>query len=154
MKLQHKHLETSSKIVDAKINEKIQKFIEDQFKEDLNYFKKKNKIKINFEIDQNLSLQEYTIEFKSKTGKVIEKVEKFEILQKHVEEKIEKISKSIKSKKSNFKRKKIKKNFLKKKNQISPFLVVEGAPCKFGFILPERYDFLPDIIAYFIDSAI
>ena len=111
-----KTLETSSKIVDAKINEKIQKFIEDQFKEDLNYFKKKNKIKINFEIDQNLSLQEYTIEFKSKTGKVIEKVEKFEILQKHVEEKIEKISKSIKSKKSNFKRKKIKKNFLKKKN--------------------------------------
>ena len=111
-----KTLDTSSKIVDAKINEKIQKFIEDQFKEDLNYFKKKNKIKINFEIDQNLSLQEYRIEFKSKTGKVIEKVEKFENLQIHVEETIEKISKSPKDKKLNFKRKKIKKNFLKKRN--------------------------------------
>ncbi len=110
-----KTLDTNSKIVNAKINEKIQKFIEDQFKEDLNYFKKKNKIKINFEIDQNLSLQEYTIEFKSKTGKVIEKVEKFENLLKYVEEKIEKNSKSPKEKKSNFKRKKIKKKFFKKK---------------------------------------
>ena len=109
-------LDTNSKIVDAKINEKIQKFIENQFKEDLNYFKKKNKIKINFEIDQNLSLQEYTIEFKSKTGKVIERVEKYESLQKHVDEKIEKISKPTKNKKTNFKRKKIKKKFFKKKN--------------------------------------
>ena len=85
-----KIFETNAKIVDVNINEKILNFIENYFSEDLNYFKKKNKIKINLNIDENLGLQDYIIEFKSKSGKVLEKIEKIENLQKIIEEKIEK----------------------------------------------------------------
>ena len=77
-----KIFETNAKIVDVSINEKILNFIENYFSEDLNYFKKKNKIKINLNIDENLSLQDYTIEFKSKSGKILDKIEKIENLQK------------------------------------------------------------------------
>ena len=104
-----KTLETSSKIIDVKINEKIRNYIENHFSEDLNYFKKKNKIKINIDTDQNLSLQEYFIEFKSKSGKVLDKVEKYENLQKIIEPKDSIKTKPLKEKKINFKRKKFKK---------------------------------------------
>ena len=80
-------MKTNAKIVDVNINEKILNFIENYFSEDLNYFKKKNKIKINLNIGENLSLQDYTIEFKSKSGKVLEKIEKIENLQKISEKK-------------------------------------------------------------------
>ena len=98
-----------SKIVDVNISEKIIGFIENYFSEDLNYFKKKNKIKINLNIGQNLSLQDYIIEFKSKSGKVLEKVEKIENLQKITEVKLENLQELNKDKKPNFKRKKFKK---------------------------------------------
>ena len=111
-----KIFETNAKIVDVNINEKILNFIEKYFSEDLNYFKKKNKIKINLNIDQVLGLQDYNIDFKSKSGKVLDKVEKVENLQKINEEKVDKSLELTKEKKSNFKRKKFKKrkNFKKK----------------------------------------
>jgi ribonuclease E len=112
-----KIFETSAKIVDVNINEKIMSYIEKYFSEDLNYFKKKNKIKINFIIGERLSLQDYNIEFKSKSGKILEKIEKIENLQKIIEDKIDKNLESTKGKKSNFKRKKFKKKkIFKKKN--------------------------------------
>ena len=118
-----KTLENSAKIVEVKINEKIFNYVENNFSEDLNYFKKKNKIKINLNIDQNLSLQEYSMEFKSKSGKVLEKIEKMESLHKIVEDKKEHNLKEIKKKKSSFKRTKFnkKKNFKKKKTKLVPF---------------------------------
>ena len=99
------------------VNEKILNFIENYFSEDLNYFKKKNKIKINLNIGERLGLQDYIIEFKSKLSKVLEKIEKVESLQRIVEEKIDKNNELKKEKKSNFKRTKFKKrkNFKKKK---------------------------------------
>ena len=111
-----KTLENSAKIAEVKVNEKIFNYVENNFGEDLNYFKKKNKIKINLNIDQNLSLQEYSMEFKSKSGKVLEKIEKMESLHKIVEDKKEHNLKEIKKKKSSFKRTKFnkKKNFKKK----------------------------------------
>ncbi len=111
-----KIFETNSKIVDVNINEKILNFIENYFSEDLGYFKKKNKIKINLNIGENLGLQEYSIEFKSKSGKILEKIEKLENLQKISEEKVEKNLELKINKKSNFKRKTFKKrkNFKKK----------------------------------------
>ena len=111
-----KIFETNAKIVDVNINEKILNFIEKYFSEDLGYFKKKNKIKINLNMGENLGLQEYSIEFKSKSGKILEKIEKIENLQKISEEKVEKNLELKNSKKSNFKRKKFKKrkNFKKK----------------------------------------
>ena len=111
-----KIFENNAKTVDVKINEKILNFIENYFSEDLNYFKKKNKIKINLSIGENLSMQDYTIEFKSKSGKILEKVDKIENLQKISEDGLNKSIELTKEKKSNFKRKKFKKrkNFKKK----------------------------------------
>ena len=114
-----KALEHNAKIVDASINEKILNFIENHFNEDLNYFQKKNKLKINFISKKDLSLFEYSIEFKSKSKKVLEKIEKFEILQKIINEKKEKRILIKKEKKPIFKKKKFKskrKIFKKKSN--------------------------------------
>ena len=81
-----------------------------------NYFKKKNKIKINLKVEKELNLQDYKIEFKSKSGKILEKIEKVENLNKIAEEKNENKQIISKEKKSSFKRKKFKKrkNFKKK----------------------------------------
>ena len=111
--LEIKTFETNAKIVDVNVNEKILDFIENYFSEDLNYFKKKNKIKINMNIGEKLGLHDYLIEFNSKLGKTIEKIEKIESLQNNLDKNIVKIQKVEDSKKSTFKRKKFKK---KKKN--------------------------------------
>ena len=110
-----KTLENTAKVIEVKINEKIFNYIENNFSEDLNYFKKKNKIKINLNIDQNLSLQEYSMEFKSKSGKILETIQKIESLHKIVEDKKEHNLKETK-KNTKFKKKKFKKkqNFNKK----------------------------------------
>ena len=111
-----KIFETNSKVVDVSINEKILNFIENYFSEDLSYFKKKNKIKISLNVNDKFGIQEYAIEFKSKSGKILEKIEKVENLQKISEENIDKNLEIKKSKKSNFKKKifKKRKNFKKK----------------------------------------
>jgi len=101
-----KTLENTAKVIEVKINEKIFNYIENNFSEDLNYFKKKNKIKINLNIDQNLSLQEYSMEFKSKSGKILETIQKIESLHKIVEDKKEHNLKETK-KNIKFKKKKI-----------------------------------------------
>ena len=85
-----KIFETSAKIVEVNVNEKILNFIETYFSEDLDYFKKKNKIKINLMTNEGLGLQDYNLEFKSKSGKILEKVEKIEFLQRVIEPKAEK----------------------------------------------------------------
>ena len=109
-----KSLENGSKIIDLKINNKISDFIENQFLEDLKYFEKKNKIKINIEHSEELNLTEYLIEFKSKSGKILDKIEKIESLQKVVITKensnsnIQKPFKKRKFKKRKFVKKKIK----------------------------------------------
>ena len=79
------------------------------FSEYLNYFKKKNKVKIDFSIIDKLGLQEYIIDFKSKSDKTIEKIEKFENLQKISDKKVDQNLKLTKEKKIKFKRKKFKK---------------------------------------------
>ena len=109
-----KSLENGSKIIDLKINNKISDFIENQFIEDLKYFEKKNKIKINIVHSEELNLTEYLIEFKSKSGKILDKIEKIESLQKVVITKensnsnIQKPFKKRKFKKRKFVKKKIK----------------------------------------------
>ena len=107
-----KTFETNSKVVNVKINEKILKFIESHFSEDLNYFKKKNKIKINLSVDVSLSHQEYIIEFKSKSEKVLERVEKIVKLHNNSVKNYDNEAGNSKEKKLNYKKKK----FKKKKN--------------------------------------
>jgi len=109
-----KSLENGSKIIDLKINNKISDFIENQFLEDLKYFEKKNKTKINIMHSEELNLTEYLIEFKSKSGKILDKIEKIESLQKVVitqensNSNIQKAFKKRKFKKRKFVKKKIK----------------------------------------------
>ena len=106
-----KAIENNAKIIDVNINEKISSFIENNFKEDILYFEKKNKIKININIVKELHLSEYIIDFKSKSKKVLEKVEKFENLNKTLVSQNDKKIKIKKNKKTVYKKRK----FIKKK---------------------------------------
>ena len=77
-----KTLETNAKIVKIYLNDKISNFIKESYYDDFNYFKRKNKVEINFFENNALGLDDYEIEFLSKTNKVIEKVEKISSLKK------------------------------------------------------------------------
>ena len=109
-----KAIQNKAKIIDININEKVSSFIENYFKEDVIYFEKKNKIKININTIKDLNLSEYKIDFKSKSKKVLEKIEKYENLQKIIIDKKDKKTNFKKIQKSIFK-KKFKKKFNKKK---------------------------------------
>ena len=111
-----KSIENKAKIVDVKINEKILDYLKKNFNEDLSYFQKKNNIKINLDKSEDLNLLEYTIEFSSKSKKVLEKIEKFENLKKIIINKKEKKIKTKKHKKILFKKRIYKKRIYKKKN--------------------------------------
>ncbi len=106
-----KTIENNAKIIDLQINSKISNFIDENFKENINYFEKKNKVKININSNDDLNLSEYLIEYKSKTKKVLEKVENMESLKKVITEN-KKINKSPRKKK--FGKKKFTKKFKKK----------------------------------------
>ncbi len=106
-----KTIENNAKIIDLQINGKISHFIDENFKENVNYFEKKNKVKININSNDNLNLSEYLIEYKSKTKKVLEKVENVESLKKVITEN-KKLNKS--PRKKIFRKKKYKKKFVKK----------------------------------------
>ena len=113
-----KSLENNAKIVKLNINPKISDFIENHFMEDLKYFEKKNKIKINIKNTVELNVSEYLIEFKSKSEKVLDKIEKTETLQKVVNEKSESKLSDKKPYKNDFKKRKFKKRkFFKKKTK-------------------------------------
>ena len=110
-----KTIENNAKIIDLQINNKIYDFIDEHFKEDVNYFEKKNKVKININSNDKLNLSEFFIEYKSKSKKMIEKVENLENLTKViVENKNQKLNKNIRKK--IYKKKIYKKKFIVKKN--------------------------------------
>mgnify|MGYP001348253369 CR=1 FL=1 len=109
-----KTLETNAKIVKTYLNIKIINFIKENYYDDFNYFKRKNKIEINLFENNSLGLDDYEIEFLSKTNKVIEKVEKISSLKKlevlKPEAKNYNINKKKFKKKKFYKKKTIKKN--------------------------------------------
>ena len=110
-----KAIQNKAKIIDININEKISSFIENYFKEDVIYFEKKNKIKININTIKDLNLSEYKIDFKSKSKKVLEKIEKYENLQKIIIDKKDKKTNLKKTQKNIiYKRKFKKKKFISK----------------------------------------
>ena len=75
-----KAVTNKSKFVELKVCEKISDFLKENFIDDLNYFEKKNKIKIDIITDNNLIIPEYIIDIKNKSKKTIELVENFEKL--------------------------------------------------------------------------
>ena len=77
-----KSITNKSKIVKIKICDKISNFIKENFAEDIKYFEKKNKIKIEITVDNSLMVTDYIIEFQNKSKKIIEKIESLTTLKK------------------------------------------------------------------------
>jgi len=112
-----KSISNKSKNVKIAVCEKISNFINDNFLEDIKYFQKKNKIKIEIVNDNSLIVPDYIIEFQNKSRKIIEKIESLSKLKKlelsdNNNINIKKIKKFKKFKKKKF----YKKKFYKKKN--------------------------------------
>ena len=106
-----------AKFVDLKVCEKISNFLKENFIDDLTYFEKKNKMKIDIITDNNLIIPEYIIDLKNKSKKTLELIEHFEKLKNLEKIKAENNIVKFKNKKK-FKKKKIfkKKDILKKLN--------------------------------------
>ena len=71
---------SKAKFVDLKVCEKISDFLKENFIDDLTYFEKKNKMKIDIITDRSLIIPEYIIDLKNKSKKTIELIEHFEKL--------------------------------------------------------------------------
>ena len=66
--------------MDIKVCRKISDFLKENFIDDLTYFEKKNKIKIDIITDNNLIIPEYIIDIKNKSKKTLELIEYYEII--------------------------------------------------------------------------
>ena len=99
-----------AKFVELKVCEKISNFLKENFIQDLTYFEKKNKIKIDIIADNKLIIPEYIIDLKNKSKKTLELVEHYEKLKnlelKNKSENIIEFKDKKKFKKKSFKRKK------------------------------------------------
>ena len=99
-----------AKFVELKVCEKISNFLKENFFEDLTYFEKKNKIKIDIISDNKLIIPEYIIDIKNKWKKTLELVEHYEKLknldQQYKDGNIIEFKDKKKFKKKSFKRKK------------------------------------------------
>ena len=103
-----------AKFVDLKVCKKISDFLKENFVEDLTYFEKKNKMKIDIISESSLIIPEYIIDIKNKSKKTIELVEHFEKLKNLEQQKKENNVVDIKIKKKFVKKTYRKKKFFKK----------------------------------------
>tara|TARA_B100000925_G_C21703648_1_gene343475 strand:- start:152 stop:592 length:441 start_codon:yes stop_codon:yes gene_type:complete len=108
-------VKNKAKLVKITIPEKIKNFLNENFKEDILYIEKKNKIKITLDSNLALLVPEYKIEFLNKSKKVLEEMKNTIELKKMIVE--EKIEKNLKNK-SKYKSKNFKKKKFFKKNRI------------------------------------
>ena len=69
-----------AKFVELKVCEKVSDFLKENFVNDLTYFEKKNKIKIDIISDNSLIIPEYIIDIKNKSKKTVELIEYYEKL--------------------------------------------------------------------------
>tara|TARA_B100000963_G_scaffold321616_1_gene305025 strand:+ start:8824 stop:10620 length:1797 start_codon:yes stop_codon:yes gene_type:complete len=104
---------SKAKFVELKVCEKISNFLKENFIEDLTYFEKKNKIKIDIISDNKLIIPEYIIDFKNKSKKTLELVEHYEKLKNLEQQKKDANIIEFKEKKK-FKKKFKRKKFFKK----------------------------------------
>ena len=103
-----------AKFVELKVCEKISDFLKENFIDDLTYFEKKNKMKIDIITDKNLIIPEYIIDFKNKSKKTVELIEHFEKLKNLELQKKEVLNKEKKDKKKFKKKPYQKKKYFKK----------------------------------------
>ena len=115
--VESKSIENKAKFVEIRICNRISSFINENFKNDIEYFENKNKVKVEIIDDNSLIVPEYLINLKNKSKKIIKKIESVSKLNN-----IENFNESNKSiddrKKNKFKKKKFyKKKFFKKKTK-------------------------------------
>ena len=103
-----------AKFVEIKVCRKISDFLKDNFIDDLSYFEKKNKTKIDIITDNNLIIPEYIIDIKNKSKKTLELIEHFEKLKNLEQQKKEGNIIELKNKKKFKKNPYRKKKFYKK----------------------------------------
>ena len=97
-----------AKFVELKVCKKIYDFLKENFMNDLTYFEKKNKNKIDIISDNSIMIPEYIINVKNKTNKTLELIENFKTLKNLEQQKKEDNVINIKDKKK-FKKKTFKK---------------------------------------------
>jgi len=103
-----------AKFVELKVCKKISDFLQKNFVEDLTYFEKKNKMKIDIIIDNTLIIPEYVIDIKNKSKKILETISHSKELKNLTKQSIDDNIIDLKDKKK-FKRKPYrKKKFFKK----------------------------------------
>jgi ribonuclease E len=105
---------SKAKFVELKVCEKISDFLKENFVDDLTYFEKKNKMKIDIITDNSLIIPEYIIDLKNKSNKTIELVEHYEKLKNLEQQKIDDKFSGNKENKKFYKKKNYKKKFFKK----------------------------------------
>ena len=105
---------SKAKFVELKVCKKISDFLKENFVQDLMYFEKKNKMKIDIITDNSLIIPEYIIDLKNKSKKTIELVEHYEKLKNLEQQKVEDKITESKEKKKFIKKKIYKKKFYKK----------------------------------------
>ncbi len=103
-----KSLSNKAKIVDLTVSKKLSDFISENCLDNLKYFEKKNKVKININCENSMSYFEYILDFKNKSRKTLEKIENFSQLKNLGSLGKNKIIKIKTHKKNKFKRKKFK----------------------------------------------
>ena len=103
-----------AKFVEIKVCRKISDFLKENFIDDLSYFEKKNKTKIDIVADNNLIIPEYIIDIKNKSKKTLELVEHFEKLKNLEQQKREGNIIELKNKKKFKKNPHRKRKFFKK----------------------------------------
>ena len=105
-----------AKFIELRVCEKISNFLKENFVEDLTFFEKKNKMKIDIVTDSTLIIPEYIIDVKNKSKKTLELVKHIENLKNlqdlKKDNKIIDLKDRKKFKRKTFKNKK--KNFFKK----------------------------------------
>ena len=105
--VEFKSIINKAKYVELKVCKKISDFLKQNFIENLNFFEKKNKVKIDIISDNSLIIPEYVIDMKNKSKKTIELLEYFD--------KPKNLEVKVKDKVINFKNIKIRKKVFKKK---------------------------------------
>ena len=115
--VESKSIENKAKFVEIRICNRISSFINENFKNDIEYFENKNKVKVEIIDDNSLIVPDYLINLKNKSKKIIKKIESVSKLNN-----IENFNESNKNiddrEKNKFKKKKFyKKKFFKKKTK-------------------------------------
>ena len=105
--VEFKSVINKAKYVELKVCKKISDFLKQNFIENLNFFEKKNKVKIGIISDNSLIIPEYIIDIKNKSKKTIELLEYFD--------KSNNLEVKVKDNGINFKNIKIRKKVFKKK---------------------------------------